>query len=525
MTWLLASTGPALVAVAVAGALDLLDRHDLTWPRRLAWVAAAVVAPAFAALAYVLTRPVTARRGLLGVPGGDLGGARGPRERVLQRAGRAAARGLFRSVEVVEPEDLPTDGPQLWVASHFGAFSDPIVLLHALRRPPRFLAADGLFRVPVLGWVLRSAGAIPVRRTQDGGGAANATAFDAAWAALRGDVPVAIFPEGIANDAADLAPLRTGAARIALGADLPGLRIVPVGIHYQDKAGLRSRVFVDVGAPLDLDGWLAPNGGAPAGGDGRALVRALTAELERRLRVVAPSFTDVGEQHALLAAASIALRSPDGPATYGAQADLADALTELPEDERAQLVEAVAAYRDELDAAGVDDAAVVRADRRSLRSLLRTLVVGVFLLPPALLGAVVHVPLAVVTWASGLLPVAPVTAATIRPAVAVVGAVVTWTGASWWAARLELVEGAAAVLALGLVVLPLWGLAALVVGERLLLALSWVRRRAAALTGPRPLRRPATDDHDLAAPLRAGRRQVVDLVAAARPEGPTPQRR
>lgn len=523
IAWLLALTGPALLALAAAGLVDLLRREDLTWSRRALWILAAVAAPPFTALAYVLTRPTGVERSLLGTPGGERVGTRGPREHVVHRAGRMAAHGLFRSVEVLAPPDLPPAGPQLWVASHFGALSDPIVLLHALPRPPRFLAADGLFRVPLLREVLRFLGAIPLRRSQDGGGDANRASFDAAWRTLRTGDPVAIFPEGIANDTAQLAPLRTGAARIALGAAAPGLVVVPVGIHYQDKAGLRRRVFVDVGRPLDLDGWLAERAGViePPGApeprsDDRALVRALTAELEARLRIVAPSFTDPQEQHALLTAAGIALRGPAGPGSYGARADLADALAEHPPQVKAQLVGAVAAYRDELDAAGLDDAAVVRHDRRSLRSLAVTLAIGLLLVPPAAVGAVVHAPLAVVTWASGLLRVAPVTAATIRPAVGVVGAVVTWAVVTWWAVRAGLIEGVATVLAFAAVVLPLWGLAALVVGERLLLVTSALRRRTRAVTRPRRRDRRGAD---LLTPLRRERQRVVDLVEAARPAG------
>lgn len=557
-TWLLALTGPATLALAALAAVDLLHRRDLGWGGRVAWVVGGVLAPAFAAVAYVLTRPVgveaapgagtgtgagagaraatgtgaplaagTGARSAVRSAGGGGGGlvaptargagaARGPRERTVQRLARAAVRGLFASVEVIhtttEREDPPPAAPQLWVASHFGALSDPIVLLHALPRPPRFLAAAGLFRVPVLRWVLRGAGAIPVLRTQDGGGAANEAAFASAWRALAAGDPVAIFPEGIANDTSRLAPLRTGAARIALGSAAAGLRVVPVGIHYQDKAGLRRRVLVDVGEALDVAAWRdryvsAASASRPAGE--RAMVRALTEELERRLHEVAPTFADATEQHALLAAAGIALRTPDGPASFGARADLADALAERPAAVRDALVSAVATFQDELDAAGLDDAAIVRRGRRSSRNALLTLLVGALLLPPAVLGAVVHAPLALVVWATGRLRVAPVTAATIRPAVAVVGAVITWSSVGWWAARVGIVGGPVEAVALGLVVLPLWGLAALVVLERVLLVVSALRRRAATVVRPRRRRR---GGGDVLTPLRVERQRIVDLV-------------
>jgi 1-acyl-sn-glycerol-3-phosphate acyltransferase len=520
LAWLLALTGPALLVAVAAGVLDLLTRDDLTWRGRLAWVGAAVVSPPITAVAYALTRPFRVDRTLLpaaadvtegGASHGSAAGAgsheadaddglRGPvgsRERVVRQVGQAAVRGLFRSVEVASPP-VPA-GPQLWIASHFGAFSDPLVLVHALDRPPRYLAADGLFRVPLLGWLLRLAGAVPVRRSQDGGGAVNQGAFSAAWEALADGAPVGIFPEGIANDTTSLASLRTGAARIALGAPVTGLQVVPVGIHYEDKAGLRQRVFVDVGHALDVDAWRAS---APDGGDERATVRALTAELEARLREVAPEFVDLVEQQALRTAATVALRTDDAPRpSWGQRADLADALGRRSADDRAALVTAVDAYRRDLEAAGLDDEVVVGHRPVPARRLVVQAVVAALLLPPAAIGAVLHAPVVALAWASGRLRVAPVTAATIRPLVALVGAVLTWSAVTWWLLASATVDGVLAALAVGFVLVPLWGLAAVVLGERSLLAV-----RALSRLPARRRRRPVIET------LRVERQRVVDLV-------------
>jgi 1-acyl-sn-glycerol-3-phosphate acyltransferase len=509
LAWLLALTGPALLVAAAAAVVDLVQRDDLTWRGRVGWLVAAVVSPPAAAVAYALTRPFRVDRTLLPASadvaphavGADVGG-RGPvglRERAVRQVGQAAVRGLFRSVEVAAPP-VPA-GPQLWIASHFGAFSDPLVLVHALDRPPRYLAADGLFRVPVLGWLLRLAGAVPVRRSKDGGGAVNEGAFAAAWDALAVGAPVGIFPEGIANDTTSLASLRTGAARIALGAPVTGLQVVPVGIHYEDKAGLRRRVFVDVGQSLDVDAWRA----SAASEDERATVRALTAELEARLREVAPEFVDLAEQQALRTAAAVALRTEERPRpSWGARADLADALGRRSEDDRAALVAAVDDYRRDLEAAGLDDEAVVGQRHAPVRRLVLLAVVAALLVPPAVVGAALHAPAVALAWASGRLRVAPVTAATIRPLVALVGAVVTWSVVTWWALRSGNVDGVLAALAVGFVLVPLWGLAAVVLGERSLLVVRALRRLPA-----RRRRRPVVET------LRAERQRVVDLVTPA----------
>jgi 1-acyl-sn-glycerol-3-phosphate acyltransferase len=527
-------------AVWLAGLLDLARRTDLSRGRRVGWVLAILLLPTIGAAAYLLMRPVPVERLLVGASAPPEGAAavRGPRgPRVVKQVASKASRRLFRSVEVVRPTSVATTGPQLWCASHFGALSDPIVLLHALERPPRFLAGDFLWRIPLLRRALDAVRAIPVRRSQDGGGASNRAMFAASVDALAEADLVAIFPEGVATEGAQIAPLRTGAARIALGAvdaGVSGVAIVPVGVHYQDRAALRHRVFVDVGEPLDLDAWLAGRAGdrepavaegpvvhAPEGpavhaaegpvvhapdapvvhaaegpvvhapdapvvhaADGpvvhaaedRALVRALTDVLDHRLRGVAPQFADLEQAHALHAAAEIALvGDPAAPPSWGQRSELAADLGRAPAEERAALVEAVAGYREALDAAGLSDAEVEDARAVSGRRVLARLLLGLLLLPFAFLGALVHAPLALLTAAVGRLRVAPPTLATILPVVGLVGALLTWGLFAWWLSAPDVLGPPAdagwvtrtVAMVQWWLVLPAWGWAALAVGEGL----------------------------------------------------------
>jgi 1-acyl-sn-glycerol-3-phosphate acyltransferase len=505
--WLVvALAGPSFLAVIVAGAVDLVRRTDLDRRRRVLWGIAIVLAPPYAGLAYAMARPLRVDRVVVGAPAGPVLDQRRTRSagaRFVQQVAQLATVGLFRSVEVVRPAAVATRGPQLWIASHFGAFSDAVVLLHALERHPRFLVGDFLFRVPLLRQLLRLAEAIPVRRSTDvradgaagsaPGTATNQAMFAASRAALGDGAALAIFPEGVATDGPAISPLRTGAARIALGAyaeGVRGLQVVPVGIHYQDRAAFRSRVFVDVGEPVDLDGWLADRRVAPAAvSDGdHALVRALTDDLERCLREVAPQFTDLEEAVALHTAARVALREQLGrPPAWGPQADLADELGRRPAADRQVLCEAVRTYQASLDAAGLGDVEVTDRPVRSRRRILGSLLLGVALLPFALAGAIVHAPLAGLVLLLRSLRMSAPTKATVLPAAALLGALLTWVG---WALVLSTDErgGArvAAVLALVLV-FPLWGAAALLLVERLSLFLRVLRtipRARLRHTGP-----------------------------------------
>jgi glycerol-3-phosphate O-acyltransferase / dihydroxyacetone phosphate acyltransferase len=515
VTWLVvALAGPSFVAAVVAGVIDVVRRGDLHPRRRLVWGAAILLAPAFAGLLYGMTRPLRVDRVVVGAPAGPVADERrSPGARFVQQIAQLATVGLFRSVEVVRPASVASNGPQLWIASHFGAFSDGVVLLHALERHPRFLVGDFLFRVPLLRQLLHLAEAIPVLRSPDvrgaGGsaGAANAAMFAASRAALADGDALAVFPEGVATDGPAISPLRTGAARIALGAHAEGVRglqVVPVGIHYQDRAAFRSRVFVDVGEPLELDDWLADRGVDHASDVDHGLVRALTDDLELRLREVAPQFTDLEESVALHAAARVALHDRFGrPPAWGQQADLADELGRRPADERRRLCLAVRTYQAALDATGLGDVELADRPARSRRRVVRALAVGVALIPFAVAGVVVHGPLVGLILLLRLLRVSAPTKATLLPAVALLGTLGTWLG---WALVLSADEsgGSRVAAALALVlVFPLWGVAALLLVERASLALRALR------TWPRARRRRRSDTVD---ELLVERDRVVALV-------------
>ena len=90
--------------------------------------------------------------------------------------------------------------------------------------PIGFVCKSTLFKLPIMGTILRWAGAIPVHRAQDAptGGAprpaTNRGAFDAISARLKQNGRVAIFPEGISHMEAHVMPIHTGITRMALDA-------------------------------------------------------------------------------------------------------------------------------------------------------------------------------------------------------------------------------------------------------------------------------------------------------------------
>jgi 1-acyl-sn-glycerol-3-phosphate acyltransferase len=181
---------------------------------------------------------------------------------------------------------VPPSGPVLLVANHPNSLLDPAMVALAARRPVRFLAKAPLFTDPLVGFLVRGAGSIPVYRKSDDPSqvSRNEEMFRAVYDALAQGSAVGIFPEGLSHSDPSIAPLKTGAARIALGTMAAhGMRvpIVPVGSVFRDKNTFRSEALVTVGRPIEW-GDLSPD---DDGVDGRA-VRALTQRIEQALRDV-----------------------------------------------------------------------------------------------------------------------------------------------------------------------------------------------------------------------------------------------
>jgi len=144
----------------------------------------------------------------------------------------------------------------LLVSNHPNSLMDAPLLALAAGRPVRFLAGAHLFRRRSIAWAVRGSGAIPVfRRSEEPGEMGrNTGSFTAVRDALLAGSAVGVFPEGFTHSEPALAPLKTGAARIALltaaatGRTIP---ILPVGITFRGgKERFRSEALVLVGKPV-----------------------------------------------------------------------------------------------------------------------------------------------------------------------------------------------------------------------------------------------------------------------------------
>lgn len=173
---------------------------------------------------------------------------------------RHALRIFFREVVVEGRSDVPADGPLLLAANHPNTLMDVLLVATALERRVGCVAKAPLFQVPVLGRLLRFLGAVPVERRQEGplddaARARNEATLQGCEEAVAHGGAVLIFPEGVSQDEPRLMPLKTGLARIALGAErrAPGqVSVVPVALVYDDPGTFRSRARVRFGQPMPV---------------------------------------------------------------------------------------------------------------------------------------------------------------------------------------------------------------------------------------------------------------------------------
>lgn len=355
---------------------------------------------------------------------------------VLAQLARLAVRLTTRRLEVIDGDRIPKGRPVLVVANHFNGFADPLVVVAVLGRLPRFLAKATLWKILPARPFLRLAGIIPIHRRVDGGGGeANDRSFASAEAGLRARQTVAIFPEGITHDEPRLAELRTGAARIALGARAAGasdLCIVPVGLLFEDKVAIRTRVLARVGRPIELDAAMRDlvEPGEPDDEGNRDAVRRLTELVTERLREVCPDYTDRWQHAELGLAADVALR-PEPRARHEPipLVDRERVAQRLAESESTQaVIDATERYATRLHLVDADDndllahGGVIGWTRQLLTAGL-LLVAGYVLLAPALVFSTI--PAAIVVLA-GFQARSPVSKGTTRVLVGFVAFLTTW---------------------------------------------------------------------------------------------------
>jgi glycerol-3-phosphate O-acyltransferase/dihydroxyacetone phosphate acyltransferase len=325
--------------------------------------------------------------------------------RIIVALVRLALRIYFQRIEVTGVEHVPLDTPVIFVLNHPNALVDPVFLLCLAPRDVSFLAKAPLFRMPVIGYLVKQLDSLPVYRRQDEGEdvTKNEETFIAARKLLARGGTIGICPEGVSHDAPGLKPIKTGAARISLAAvstgEVKDLKIVPAGLYYTSKTRFRSDALLYFGQPINVEPVALEPDGTPA----RDAVRALSSKIEKALREV---ILDAQHEEELQTTAR-AERIFSSASNNGEAESLKDELRlqqrfikaypivqQLQPDRLRKLQMRMMRFEQELNQAGVDpeELSPPGSTLRVFAAIVRRLILFLLMLGPALIGAVTHYP-------------------------------------------------------------------------------------------------------------------------------------
>ncbi len=153
---------------------------------------------------------------------------------------------VFGRYQVIGSENFPDSGPVIVVSNHISNWDPPMVGV-AMPRQVNFVAKQELFKIPLVGFLLRAWGCVPVKR-----GRGDREALTKSLELLRDGRAIGIFIEGkrnLENPDQMLKP-QPGAAMIALKSGVP---VIPVAVINTNRI-LRSfkKVKVIIGKPMQF---------------------------------------------------------------------------------------------------------------------------------------------------------------------------------------------------------------------------------------------------------------------------------
>ena len=154
---------------------------------------------------------------------------------------------LFRGI-LIGRENIPKKGSFILVSNH-GSLLDPPLLGHAVGRNISFMAKSELFRIPLLGFIIKACGAYPVKR-----GVADKNTIKIACEKLSNNNSIGIFIDGTRQKDGRVNKPKQGAALLAFKNQKLLLPVAIINSHRLVKLRFFipffTKIVIKVGKPV-----------------------------------------------------------------------------------------------------------------------------------------------------------------------------------------------------------------------------------------------------------------------------------
>jgi len=153
--------------------------------------------------------------------------------------------------------NVPSEGAAVIVANHV-SFVDALLLTSEIKRPLRFIMYYKIFNIPILNWLFRQMGAIPIAGVKEDP-AVLAECYVKIKKALDNGELVCIFPEGFITRDGEIKPFKSGVEKIIETTPVPVIPVALKGIYgsmFSRKHKIRlprkflGRITVEIGTPI-----------------------------------------------------------------------------------------------------------------------------------------------------------------------------------------------------------------------------------------------------------------------------------
>lgn len=169
---------------------------------------------------------------------------------------------FYKKVYTMGLENIPQEGAVIFAPNHQNALMDALIITSVRNWQPVFMARADIFAGQMVRRFLFFCKILPIFRIRDGKEnlKENNAIFQKAVEVLRKKRYLVIYPEASHKGIRKLRPLKKGITRIAFMAEEASdytldVKIVPVGINYQDYYDFRTSALINFGKPISVEDY------------------------------------------------------------------------------------------------------------------------------------------------------------------------------------------------------------------------------------------------------------------------------